>query len=196
MDIRFDCEKCDNQLEVPESSVGKKAKCPVCAHVMKIMQPQSQSHSEASLTREQPVARDESNTQTVPQPEINQPERSFASTSLPLDDRTLATIAHASGLVGMFTVGTLGFLGPLVIYLMYQQTSSFVASQAKEALNFQISLLLLTVAITLVGMVTCGIAIPLLLAVPAMQLIFGIIAPMQVWSGKSYRYPLTIRLVK
>lgn len=196
MDIRFNCENCGNQLEVPKSSVGKKAKCPVCTHVVQIVKPHSELHAETSQTRQQATPQNVSTGQAVPKPEMNQTERPFAGSSLRFDDRTLATIAHASGLVGMFTVGTLGFLGPLVIYLVYQPTSSFVASQAKEALNFQISLLLLTVAVALLGMLTCGIAIPLFLVVPSMQLIFGIMASMQVWSGKDYRYPLTIRIIK
>ena len=96
----------------------------------------------------------------------------------------------------MLTVGILGFLGPLAIYLMYQDRSAFVTRQAKEALNFQISLLLLSVASVMLTILSCGVAFPLVFVVPVMQLLFGIIAPMQVWAGNDYRYPLTMRLFR
>ena len=192
MGIRFICEKCGNELEVPEASIGKKAKCPACASVMRIpdLQPERSQQAE-ELPRQNEPQREE-----FPHPRTAQTGRPLASNPLGLDDRVLATLAHASGIIGMLTVGILGFLGPLVIYLMCQETSKFVASQAKEALNFQISLLFLSVAVMLLSLLTCGFAIPLILVVPVMQLVFGIIAPIQVWSGKKYLYPLTIRIIK
>jgi len=41
------------------------------------------------------------------------------------DDRTWAMLAHLSPLVG------LGFIGPLVVWLIYKDKSPFVADQAK-----------------------------------------------------------------
>jgi uncharacterized protein len=196
MDMRFTCEKCSNELEVPESSVGRKAKCPACTHVMQVPESVSKPQSGSWQTPEGSPPQNAPQGQEFPQAESDQTGQPLASNPLGLDDRTLAMLAHASGIIGMFTVGILGFLGPLVIYLMCQETSKFVASQAKEALNFQISLLLLSVAMVLLSLLTCGFALPLVFVVPAMQLIFGIIAPMQVWSGKNYRYPLTIRIIK
>ena len=154
------------------------------------LQPERSQQAE-ELPRQNEPQREE-----FPHPRTAQTGRPLASNPLGLDDRVLATLAHASGIIGMLTVGILGFLGPLVIYLMCQETSKFVASQAKEALNFQISLLLLSVAVMLLSLLTCGFAIPLILVVPVMQLVFGITAPIQVWSGKKYLYPLTIRIIK
>jgi hypothetical protein len=196
MGMRFTCKKCSNELEVPEASVGKKAKCPACAHVMQVPEPRSEHQSEGWRARADSPPQNELKGQEFTQPETVQTGQPLVSNPLGLDDRTLATLAHASGLIGMLTVGILGFLGPLLIYLMYQDKSKFVASQAKEALNFQISLLLLSVAMVLLVLLTCGFAVPLVFVVPVMQLIFGIIAPMQVWAGKQYRYPFTMRIIK
>jgi hypothetical protein len=196
MGIRFNCQKCSSQLEVPEASAGKQAKCPACAQVMQIPEPQVEGQSQPEQTPVDSPSRDGPISQNFTQVETAQTEPSVASRPLGLDDRTLATLAHASGLIGMLTVGIFGFLGPLVIYLMYQDRSEFVARQAKEALNFQVSLLLLSAAIVMLTMISCGVTFLLVFAVPVMQLIFGIIAPMQVWEGKDYRYPLTLRLVK
>ena len=196
MGIRFTCEKCSNELEVPEESAGKQAKCPACANVMQVPEPQSEHQSERWQTPESSPSRDGPKSPEFTQAETTQTGQPVASSPLGLDDRTLATLAHASGLIGMMTVGIFGFLGPLLIYLMYQDRSEFVARQAKEALNFQISLLLLSVVIVMLTLLSCGVTFPLVFVAPVMQLIFGIIAPLQVWSGKNYRYPLTLRIVK
>ena len=47
------------------------------------------------------------------------------------DDRNLALLAHLSGCIGIIAGGLLGFVGPLVIYLMKKDSSSYVATQAK-----------------------------------------------------------------
>ena len=196
MGIRFICETCRNELEVPEFGIGRKAKCPACECVMQIPEPQSEPQSAQGQKIEESPPQTEPQSANVPHFGTTQNRQPAARNPLGLDDRMLATLAHASGLIGMLTVGILGFLGPLVIYLMCQETSKFVANQAKEALNFQISLLLLSVAMILLSLLTCGLGLPLLFAVPAMQIIFGIIASIRVWSGKQYLYPLTIRIIK
>lgn len=196
MGIRFTCEQCSNELEVPEASAGKQAKCPACACLMQVPEPQTEHQSERWQNPDDAASRDRPKSQQFAQVETAQTGQSVGGNPLGLDDRTLATLAHASGLIGMLTVGILGFLGPLAIYLMYQDKSEFVARQAKEALNFQISLLLLSVAIVMLTLLSCGVTFPLVFVAPVMQLIFGIIAPLQVWSGKNYRYPLTLRIVK
>ena len=204
MVMRFSCEQCGNELEVPTASVGRKAKCPVCSHVMQVPATEAPSPSATQPPPPHETNEEANNAlpeegpanQTAPGP-LNQPSgMSFAGSQSGMDDRTLATLAHASGLIGMFTVGFLGFLGPLVIFMVYRDTSAFVGNQAKEALNFQISLSLMSLAIVGVVLLSCGVVFPLLFIVPLMQVVFGIIAPLQVWSGNSYRYPMTLRLIK
>src|SRR5215213_6480869 len=51
------------------------------------------------------------------------------------DSKTMAMLAH---LLTIFT----GFLGPLIIWLMKKDQSPFVDDQGKEALNFQLTLLI------------------------------------------------------
>src|SRR5687767_7779847 len=61
------------------------------------------------------------------------------------DDRTWAMLAHLSPIVG------LGFIGPLVVWLIYKDKSPFVADQAKEALNFNLAVLI----VVLICVATC-----------------------------------------
>lgn len=110
------------------------------------------------------------------------------------DDRNLALIAHLSGCAGIVLGGFVGFIGPLVVYLLKKDTSPYVESQAKEALNFQITLLILAVGCLIVTIGTCGFTFPLMLAPVILQIVFGIIAALAVRDGSPYRYPFNIRL--
>lgn len=112
------------------------------------------------------------------------------------DDRNLAMIAHLSGCAGLIGGGYLGFVGPLVIYLMKKDDSPYVGDQAKEALNFQITLFIAGVAAAVITLVTCGAAFPLLFVVPILQLVFSIIATLAVRDGSPYRYPFNLRLMQ
>jgi uncharacterized Tic20 family protein len=94
------------------------------------------------------------------------------------DDRLMAMFAHLSVLVG------LSILGPIIL-LIIKKESPFIQDQCKEALNFQLSMLILTFA-------TCGIAG---LACIPMLLIFSIIAGLEANKGVAYRYPFTFRMV-
>ncbi|WP_407317356.1 DUF4870 domain-containing protein [Isoptericola halotolerans] len=111
------------------------------------------------------------------------------------DERTWAIFAHVGPLLLLaMSVGTLGFLAPLVIWLVLRDRSAFVADQAKEALNFQITLLIVTV----VGWVLTTVLIGWLVLVAAWVagLVLAIIAAVTVNRYEAYRYPVSLRLVK
>ncbi|HVG14348.1 MAG TPA: DUF4870 domain-containing protein [Chitinophagaceae bacterium] len=100
------------------------------------------------------------------------------------DERVMAILAHALTFVS-------NIIAPLIIYLLKKDDSRFVAEQAKESLNFQITVLLVcfVLFITLVGIL-------LLWVVGLGAAILVIIASIKASEGKLYRYPLTIRFIK
>ncbi|QCU72799.1 DUF4870 domain-containing protein [Luteimonas yindakuii] len=113
--------------------------------------------------------------------------------------------AHLSALLGgLVTAGWAGgvgcFLGPLVIWLMKRETMPFVGDQAKEALNFNITVAAIMLILFLVGIFTFGIGflltLPLMAIVGLVALVFIIIAAIKANDGVAYRYPFAIRLVK
>ena len=106
------------------------------------------------------------------------------------DERMWAMIAHLSFLAGSL-VGGLTFIGPLVVWVMKKDESAFVADQAKEALNFQIAVLIAS----FVTAVTC-LLIPLTIVIAIGGLVYGIIAALEANKGVWYRYPYTFRLIK
>jgi len=103
------------------------------------------------------------------------------------DDRNLAMLAHLLGIVT-------GFVGALIIWLIKKDQSAFVDEQGKEALNFQITMLIAFVGAWILMFVLIGaLLMPLLLLA---NLVFCILAAVAVSKGESYRYPVAIRLLK
>ena len=103
------------------------------------------------------------------------------------DDRTLATLSHAGQLLG-------GFLVPLIIYLVKKDESPFVADQAREALNFSITVTL--ASIVSIPLIFVLVGILTLLATVVLGFIFPIVAAVAANRGEWYRYPVCIRLVR
>ncbi|MGX5732047.1 DUF4870 domain-containing protein [Pseudoxanthomonas beigongshangi] len=121
------------------------------------------------------------------------------------EERQWALFAHLSALVGGIITsgwaGSLGcFIGPLIIWLVKKDTMPFVNDQGKEALNFNITVGIIFLALFLLTIVTLGIGalitLPLMVIVGLAWLVFTIIAAIKANNGEAYRYPLTLRLIK
>jgi uncharacterized Tic20 family protein len=104
------------------------------------------------------------------------------------NDKLLAVLCHGCPLIG------LGLILPLIVYLVKKDEGGFVADQAKEALNFHITLLIAAVACAMLMLVAIGAL--LLPVVGLAALIFAIVAIIKVMEGKAYLYPVTLRLIK
>lgn len=103
------------------------------------------------------------------------------------DDKTLAVLTHASGIL-------FGFVVPLIIWLISKDTKPWLTAEAKEALNFQITMAIAyAVCIALTVVLIGAFLLPVVWVV---NLIFCIIAAMKVNQGQPYQYPFTLRLVK
>lgn len=87
-----------------------------------------------------------------------------------------------------------GFLPALVVYLTKGNESPYVKEEAKEALNFQITLAIAYVVSTVLIIVLIGLL--MMLAVWVGSVILMIMAAISVNNGNAYRYPINIRLIK
>ena len=105
------------------------------------------------------------------------------------EDRTLALITHLSGIV-------LGFIVPLIIWLVNKDKpdKGFLNDQAKEALNFQITLLIVYVIGTILTVILIGALINLAAWIAC--IILSIMAGLKANEGVAYRYPFALRLIK
>ena len=121
------------------------------------------------------------------------------------EEKQWAMFAHLSALVGgILTSGWAGsigcFIGPLVIWLVKKDAMPCVDDQGKEALNFNITVGIVFLALLILSIVTFGIglviAVPLWIIIGIAWLVFTIIAAVKANNGERYRYPLTLRLIK
>ncbi|WP_184456346.1 DUF4870 domain-containing protein [Xanthomonas sp. F14] len=113
-------------------------------------------------------------------------------TSTPSGERTLALAAH---LLGILT----SFIGALVIWLISKDASPskpFATDQAKEALNFQITVIIAYVAAVILTIVSFGILFFVPTLVWIANLVLCIVAAVKANNGEHYRYPFTLRLIK
>ncbi|MBM4088669.1 MAG: DUF4870 domain-containing protein [Planctomycetes bacterium] len=102
---------------------------------------------------------------------------------------TMAMLAH---LLGAIT----GFLGPLIIWLIKKDTDPFVNDQGKEALNFQLTLLIGYFVCVVLMFVTCFVLFFMPFIPMVVGLVFGIMAALEANKGVTYRYPFAIRMIK
>ncbi|MCA5894877.1 DUF4870 domain-containing protein [Isoptericola sp. NEAU-Y5] len=122
------------------------------------------------------------------------PQAYGAQPLAPADERMWAIVAHLGAPVGaLVSAGVLGFLAPLVVWLVLRERSAYVADQAKEALNFQITLLIGYVVSIVLMFVVIGFFTAT--AIWVMSIVFGILAAVAANRHEWYRYPLTIRFI-
>ena len=116
------------------------------------------------------------------------------------EDRNWAMIAHAGAfVVSLISGGLLTFAVPLTIYLVQSQQSSFVASHAKESLNFRLTLSIGYIVLIAFVVITMGVGIcfvvPLLILIGILELVFSIIASAKAMAGEAYEYPIAFRFI-
>ena len=109
------------------------------------------------------------------------------------EDKQWASFAHLGGI--------LGFLPALIIWLIFKDRGVKTNVEAKEALNFQITVAIGYVACIILGTVLAVVLIGFLFyliqfAIWVAAIIFSIIGFTKVNAGGSYRYPFALRLIK
>ncbi len=133
------------------------------------------------------------------------------------EERGWAMAAHLAALVlallTSWLVGVAGVIGAGAIWLLKRDSSPFIAEHAREAVNFNLSMLVyaavaLAFGAVLVGatVLTLGLGVILtlpaglallvaVLAIAVMWLVCSILAAIAAWNGQRYRYPLSIRIL-
>jgi uncharacterized protein len=125
------------------------------------------------------------------------------SSNLSSDERNWAMIAHLCGLLWLVGSSSLVFvpfgllalftmIGPYIIMRTKGKTMPFVLEQARESLNFQVTVFL--IGLLCIPLVFLLIGIPMLWILGLINLILVVIAAINVSDGKPYRYPFCLRL--
>ena len=122
-----------------------------------------------------------------------------AGSAIPHQERQWALAAHLSALSG-FVIPLGSVLGPLIVWLVKREEFAFVDDQGKEALNFNILVLIGVLVLVLLTFGTFGIGVfitlPLGIALSVLWFVFTIIAGIKANEGVRYRYPFNLRIVK
>lgn len=144
-------------------------------------------------------------------------EATIQTVSPTQDERYWAATAHfaalALALMTAWFAGVAGIVGAGAVYLLKRNDSPFIAEHAREAVNFNLSMLLYALAagvaaVVLVGATVLTLGIGLILTAPAgvllvlvvaaiavMWLVCSVMAGIKALNGERYRYPLTMRLI-
>ena len=107
--------------------------------------------------------------------------------------RKWAALCHIVALSGLIGNGVGFVLGPLVVWLIKKDEYPFVEEQGKEAINFQITMIIAAIVSGILTFVVIGFY--LLVAVGIVMIAFPIVAAVKASNGEAYRYPFTIRFI-
>ncbi|GHT54668.1 hypothetical protein FACS189451_12350 [Bacteroidia bacterium] len=124
---------------------------------------------------------------------MEQPGGSAQRPLLGMTENSYLALMHISQLCGYLLVG-LGFLAPLVLWMMNKDNNKRVDAQGKEIMNFIISMVIYSV----ISAVLCLLLVGFLLlgAIAVLQIACAVIAALRANNGEDYVYPLTIRFLK
>lgn len=118
------------------------------------------------------------------------------------DQQTWRVLAHASAFIQF--IGVPSVVGPLIVWLIRRE-DPVVEPHARDALNFQLSILIYFVAgiilaflaaITIVGLVLTGLIVILLLILVVLELVFALLGTLAASRGERYVYPMSLELIK
>jgi hypothetical protein len=104
----------------------------------------------------------------------------------PADEKLWATLVHIGGII-------FSFIPALVGYLVLKDRGPFVRAHTATALNFQVSIIIYAVVISVLSVITFGIGGILFFALLVVALVFMILAALAANRGQGYSYPLTIK---
>lgn len=108
------------------------------------------------------------------------------------EERMWAMLAHLAALLG-YVIPFGNLIGPLIVWMIKKDSMPFVDDQAKESLNFQITIVILAAVVVALFCTPIGIVLaPVLVVYSAVMIILGAV---KANNGVVYRYPLTLRLI-
>ena len=109
------------------------------------------------------------------------------------EERNWALFSHLGVIGGMF-VPFGNILMPLLIWQLNKDKSEYVTDHAIEALNFQLTMLIITIGCAFLCLIIIGI--PLLIIAVILDFVYSIIAANKASKGEYYDYPINFRFIK
>lgn len=130
------------------------------------------------------------------------PHQSYrpAPSRLDGEDKTMMLLAHLSAPASyLLSAGSLPFLGPLLIWLLFKDKSPAVRAASAGAFNFNVTTFVVTALTWLSVILTLGIgliwAIPILIVVFIVVVWVHVQAVMKTLDGQVYQYPFQVPIL-
>ena len=113
---------------------------------------------------------------------------------IPKEEKTNAMVCHLLALLNFAGIPFGGIIGPAIFWVIKKDESPFVDECGKEAINFQITMLIYSV----ISIVLCLLLIGylMLFVILIVDIVCIIKAANAANRGVLYKYPWTIRLIK
>jgi len=188
-------EEAPEPAEKPESETPEPAEKPESETPKPAEKPEGETLAEQETSTEQPKSVQEEAV-SAEQPETVQ--ESPGSKEVNKDARMWAMICHLAAFAGLVVPVVGCAVGPLIVWQIKKEEFPFVGEQGKEAVNFQISMLLYLLVSAVIwiplSFACVGVVIPVVISI--VDLVFLLIAAVKANDGEHYRYPLTIRFIK
>jgi len=108
------------------------------------------------------------------------------------DERNWSLFSHLGMFFNLF-IPFGSILTPLLIWQINKDKSEFVADHAKEALNFQLTMLIIYIGCALMCFILIGF--PLLLAALIIDIVYSIKGASKANHGEYYDYPFNFRII-
>jgi hypothetical protein len=108
-------------------------------------------------------------------------------------ERNWAMLCHLSAFAGFFFPFG-GIIGPLICWLSRRDESEWIHINGRNALNFQISMLLYIVLAVPLCFIIIGF--PIIAVLSLLKVICIIIASVKAPKGELFRYPLSIPFIQ
>lgn len=125
---------------------------------------------------------------------LNNQNNSFSKQPfLGLTENTYLLLMHLSQFFGFIFPG-LGFVAPIIMWLLNKDSSSKTDQHGKNIINFMISMFIYYAAAGILCFILIGI--PLLVLLAILHFIFIILAAIKAGNGEYWEYPLAIRFLK
>jgi uncharacterized Tic20 family protein len=102
------------------------------------------------------------------------------------NDKNIVVLTHLGGAV-------FSFIPALIVWLLKKDESAYIGEQAREALNFQVTVVIAYIISSILTVILIGLF--LMVAVWIANIVLSILAAVAASKGESYKYPFALRLI-
>jgi len=108
------------------------------------------------------------------------------SDNITANDKNIAVLTHLGGIF-------FGFIPGLIVWLLKKDDNAYIGEQAREALNFQITMIIAYMVAWILAFLLIGFLLFPVLWIANLALC--IVAATRVSKGEDYQYPFALRLI-